>query len=158
MTKSMIFSKTTFAKLLSLFVIVMVLVAPISVNAARMVCRSDPIVFLSDGTRLQFNAVVETAKENVTSIRYVVHVPAGVSADRVVFTPNWARDVETVELVNDQAPGNYLIVANVNTGSETVAVQINASMVAQSNGGQGSTHQVVTGLSGQAIVVQFAAQ
>jgi hypothetical protein len=153
-----LFTKTSFTKWMILFLVTMIVAAPVSVHAARMLCRSDPIVFLSDGTRLQFNAAIGTARENVRSIRYELHAPAGVSIDRIVFTPNWAREIETVQLINDQAPGNYVIVAVVDTGAESASVEISAMAVARNSNGAGSTHQTATGVSGQTIVVHFAAQ
>lgn len=144
--------------LIALLVGVM-LAAPIAVqtvDAARMVCRSDPIVFLSDGTRLQFDAAIETALENIQGIHYELHVPVGVSIDRIIFTPKWAREIETVELIADQAPGNYVIVAYFDVAGDDVRVNLRGMHVARGNGGQGSTHQTVSGHTGEVLTLQFS--
>lgn len=142
-------------KLTIVISITVLFILPIVVQAARMFCRSDPIVFLSDGTRLQFNASVQTSRENLVSIHYQLHVPDGVTIDRIVFTPGWASEIETVELINDQSAGNYRIITIVNTGNEAVDIEIDAMKVSRQNGGQGSSHQTATGLSGQPIIVYF---
>jgi hypothetical protein len=149
------FSISNFAKAVTLLLLSLLTLFPIASQAASMFCRSDPILFLSDGTRLQFNASIETARNNVNGIHYQVHVPIGVSIDRIVFTPNWASDIETVELINDQANGNYQLVVLVDTGNQVVAVNVTAMRVSRNNGGQGSSHQTASGVSGQAFRLQF---
>jgi hypothetical protein len=149
------FSITNFAKAVTLLLLSLLTLFPIASQAASMFCRSDPILFLSDGTRLQFNASIETARNNVNGIHYQVHVPIGVSIDRIVFTPNWASDIETVELINDQANGNYQLVVLVDTGNQVVAVNVTAMRVSRNNGGQGSSHQTASGVSGRAFHLQF---
>jgi hypothetical protein len=124
-------------------------------RAAAMSCRSDPIVDLSDGTRLQFNIEIETALDNVIGIRYQLHVPVGVEINRINYTPSWARSREIVELIADQPPGSYQIHTMVDTGSMSVPVTVDAMMVAQSNHGEGSTRAVITGHSGQHITIAF---
>jgi hypothetical protein len=148
-------SKSNFAKAVTLLLLGILTLFPIASQAASMFCRSDPILFLSDGTRLQFNASIETASNSVNGIHYQVHVPIGVSIDRIVFTPNWASDIETVELINDQASGNYHLVAIVDTDTQGVAVTVTAMRVSRNNGGQGSSHQTASGVSGQAFRLQF---
>lgn len=155
MFKSQLLSKISVKQWLSLIMVGIFLAAPMSAYAARVFCRSDPIVFLSDGTRLQFNASIEAAREDVTGIHYFLHAPAGVTIDRIVFTPNWAREIETVELVNDQAAGNYVIVAHVSVNGPSVGVEIRAMKTAKKNGGQGSSHQTVAGNTSAPIVVSF---
>jgi hypothetical protein len=146
---------TKFVKTLIFTLIFSLVSVPAIANAASMFCRSDPIVYLSDGTRLQFEAAIATSQENIQSIQYQLHVPAGITIERIVFTPRWARAIESVELVNDQAAGNYQIDTLVNTGGEAVAVQIHAMQVSHANSGQGSTRQTATGMSGQVIVLAF---
>ena len=125
------------------------------VSAARISCRSDPIVFLSDGTRLQFNTEISTSLDDIISIRYEVHVPVGVSADRINYTPSWARAKELVVIVADQPAGSYRIVGVAMTGTPSVPMTVSAMMVSAKNGGQGSSRQSASGLSGQAISLSF---
>ena len=143
-------SKLVYALLASI-----ILMLPFQVNAASMNCRSDPIVFLSDGTRLQFNSTIETNLEGVVGIHYEVHGPVGTQIDRIVFTPRWARDLETIEYIPDQPAGNYHIVTLVQTETSNVSVEVKAMKVSQNNGGQGSTRITASGVSGQPIIITF---
>jgi hypothetical protein len=143
------------AKLVTCLLLMLYIAAVGQVNAASIFCRSDPIVYLSDGTRLQFNTEIATSLDDVIGIRYELHVPIGVGIDRINFTPSWARSKETVVLVADQAAGSYEIITLAQTGSANVATTVKAMKVSKRNGGEGSTHTSATGLSGQAITVTF---
>jgi hypothetical protein len=125
------------------------------VSAGGMLCRSDPIVDLTDGTRLQFNIEVQTAVENIIAIHYELHVPMGVDIDKITFTPNWARAKETVDLIADQPAGHYQILTFVQTEGPAVATTVKAMMVTRKNQGTGSTHKAASGISGQAIRITF---
>jgi hypothetical protein len=122
------------------------------VNAASMTCRSDPIVFLSNGTKLQIGVAVNTSLDDLNSIQYEVHVPVGVSINRVIYTPQWARSKESVTLIADQAPDTYVVLTLVKTGTPNVPTTINARKFGN---GDGLTHKVVTGVSGQVIRIGF---
>lgn len=122
------------------------------VNAASMTCRSDPIVFLSNGVKLQVGVAVETSLSDLVSIRYELHVPANVSIDHVIYTPAWARNKESVTLIADQAPNTYVVLTLVKTGTPNVPTTINARKFGN---GDGLTHKVATGVSGQVIRIGF---
>jgi hypothetical protein len=70
-----------------------------------IICRTDPLVFLSDGTRVNMTAEIRTAAQNVQGIVYTLHAPVGTSVVRIVYT---GADVqERVDFVADQAAGTY---------------------------------------------------
>ena len=140
--------------LIAVLMISMLLIVS-QVSAAHIACRSDPIVFLSDGTRLQFNTEINTSLDDISSIRYEVHVPVGVSADRINYTPSWARAKELVVIVADQPAGSYRIVGVAMTGTPSVPMTVSAMMVSAKNGGQGSSRQSASGFSGQTISLAF---
>jgi len=125
------------------------------VSAAHIACRSDPIVYLTDGTRLQFATEIATSLDDVISIRYEVHVPVGVSANRINYTPSWARAKELVVIVADQPVGSYQITGVAIAGTPSVPMTVSAMKVSAQNGGQGSSRQSASGLSGQAISIAF---
>ncbi len=139
-------SRLTIVLLLALCLVVA------QVSAASMTCRSDPIVFLSNGIKLQIGVAVETSLDDLISIKYELHVPANVSIDHVIYTPAWARNKESVTLIADQAPNTYVVLTLVKTGTPNVPTTINARKFG--NGG-GLTHKVVSGVSGQVIRVGF---
>ena len=125
------------------------------VSAAYISCRSDPIVFLSNNTIIQFAATLETSKDDVISIRYEVHVPVGVSAKRIVYVPVSMRSKETVVMVADQAPGHYWIATVAQTGTASVPTTVTARLVAASNTNLVYARQTVYGVSGQTLTITF---
>lgn len=142
---------------LVLFVLLTMLVGVVAqVNAAFISCRSDPIIFLSDGTKLQVATVVETSQDDLIHIRFEVHAPAGVTVNRVIYTPRWASTKESVVIVNDQPAGSYQIWTTVTTGTPNVTVTVKSmAFIPRRNGGQGLQRQSLPGLSGQVIVLAY---
>ncbi len=122
------------------------------VNAASMTCRSDPIIFLSDGIKLQIGVTVETSLADLVSIQYQVHVPANVTMNRVIYTPQWARNKESVTIIADQPANRYMILTLVTTGTASVPTTINSMKFGNRDG---LTRQIVSGVSGQVIAVSY---
>jgi hypothetical protein len=122
------------------------------VNAASMTCRSDPIIFLSDGIKLQIGVTVETSVNDLISIQYQVHVPANVTMNRVIYTPQWARNKENVVIIADQPANSYKIYTLVRTGTANVATTINSMKFGNRDG---LTRQQAVGVSGQIIAISY---
>lgn len=123
-------------------------------NAAFMSCRSDPIAHLSDGTLMQFNTTVETSLDNLVGIRYELHVPAGVTIEKIIFTPAWAKQKETIVVVNDQPVGSYMVVATVQTTTPNVPVTIKGFRVSKTSD-KVLSRATASGVSGQPIVLSY---
>jgi hypothetical protein len=153
--KTISLHNSTSAKVMIAFILTFCLTVIGQVNAAFISCRSDPIVWLSDGTRLQFGTVVETSLDDLIGIRYELHVPAGVTIDRIIYTPAWARNKETVVLVNDQAAGDYSLTTLVQTGTANVPVTIKGKVLERHVFGRAASRQTATGFSGQALIINF---
>jgi len=122
------------------------------VNAASMTCRSDPIVFLSDGIRLQIGVTVDTSANDVISVQYQVHVPAGVGINHVIYVPQWAKNKEIVTLVADQPADSYQVFTIVRTGTANVPVTIKSMKFGN---GDGVTRKTASGVSGQVIAIGY---
>jgi len=138
--------RLTIGVLIALFLVVA------QVSAASMSCRSDPIMFLSNGIKLQAGITVETSLADLISIRYEVHVPVNVTMDHVIFTPQWAKDKETVVLIADQPANSYKIFTLVRTGTANVPVTINSM---KWGNGDGLTRKTASGVSGQIIRISY---
>jgi hypothetical protein len=108
------------------------LAAPVTpvAQAALDGCRSDPVIYLSDGTALDISADVSTSVSNVTSIAYFVHVPQGLHAILYLATPTLGfRGKETFVLLNDAPARQYQIDTLVGTRNGAVAVTAHTTLV-----------------------------
>lgn len=139
-------TRITIAMLIALCLVVA------QVSAAHMTCRSDPIIFLSDGIKLQVGVVVDTSVDDLISVQYQVHVPAHVSIDHVVYVPQWAKNKESVTLVADQPANSYQIWTIVRTGTPNVGVTIKSMKFGN---GDGLTRTEASGVSGNVIRVGY---
>ena len=72
-------------------------------------CRTDPIVFVSDGPHLHINVAIGAPEESVASITYTIHGPVGTRADRIVYTGRGHGLDEHVVYLPDAAPETYVI-------------------------------------------------
>ncbi len=96
--------------------------APIS-EAAAGGCRSDPVVFLSDGTILDVTADIGTDVSNVREIHYVVHGPRGVTLVSAISTPTLGFEgKESFIYYDDAAPNQYITETLVQTTYNRVSV------------------------------------
>ncbi len=137
---------------LTIAVLIALCLVVAQVSAASMSCRSDPIVFLSDGIKLQIGVTVETSLADLVSIQYQVHVPANVTMNRVIYTPQWARNKESVTIVADQPADKYVVLTLVKTGTASVPTVINSMKFGN---GDGLTRKTATGVSGQVIAISY---
>ena len=85
-------------------------------------CRTDPVVLLSDGTRLTVTATIADTARDVRAVAYAIHVPAGTSLARLSFPSDGLKVRETVHVYADNQPATYGVATIVNTGATTQAV------------------------------------
>jgi hypothetical protein len=105
----MSFSKNILNRVI-LIIILVVLLAGMqfqSASAALRTCRTDPIVFLSDGHKVSLSATMATDAANVSQIKYTLHVPSGVRVTGMVFTGGDFARKEMVMVWADLPPGLY---------------------------------------------------
>jgi hypothetical protein len=115
-----------------------------------IICRTDPIVFLSDGTRVKMTADIGTAAENVQGIVYTLHAPVGTSVVRIVYTG--AHVPETVDFFADRTAGTYDTdtVVSVAGNSAQSAVGVTATTVVN-----GRHRGAATGSAGDHLLVHI---
>ena len=93
-------------------------------------CRSDPIIYLSDGTALDLTADIGTNVSNITEITYSVHVPRGLNVLLYLATPNIGfKGKEAFVLFNDAPAGQYETDTFVQTSNQGVAVTARTTLV-----------------------------
>ncbi len=111
-------------------------------DARISVCRSDPILFLSNSHKVQvsFSLPDTTAVINsVTWIHYAIHIPAGATvtsfndpSDPFVGRQDWT-------VYADAAPNEYKTVAIVTTNAPAVSTTLTQQVVLQTKTGPGSS-------------------
>jgi len=93
--------------------------------AALPLCRSDPIILLSNGTLMDVSADVSALLFEIREVRYEVHVPAGLRAIAVISTPGWPTTIERFAIYDDNLPGHYDSTTTVRTWRSGTAVTAN---------------------------------
>ena len=109
-----------------LILLVLFLLTTVPVQAARLFCRSDPVVILSDGAIFDISADISTLPFAVREVHYTLHGPVGTSTVAVIHTPTWLTSQETFEYIADQEPGVYSATVLVHTRLGNAPVTANA--------------------------------
>ena len=123
-------------------------VMPHSASAAIFLCRTDPVVQLSDGTTIQLQAAISDDQADVQQIAYTVHAPAGTTLSRVVYTGGAFAAKEPVRFFADDTPGTFDTSTVVTTGTPGVAVNVQTSV-------PGIGRASATGQSGDTLTVHI---
>ena len=103
-------------------------VSPVGSAMARLAaCRGDPIVFLSDGSKIVITLDIATDASNVQSVVYTVHAPRGTNVKKVIYTGGGLGDWETLAFFADSAPKHYTADAYVVTKDRVDVAMTNTS-------------------------------
>lgn len=129
------------------FVALLVLQTVSLTLAGSVSCRRDPIIWLSDGTRLQVVVTVETTADELQNILYTVHVPEDVTSTKIVYPGGTKAAIEEVVVVSDLAPRSYSIDTLVTTRTPGVAVVVDMMVESQRSS--------IAGVSGEHIVADL---
>ena len=124
--------------------LVLSIMGTLDVSARVRSCRGDPIVWLSNGQRVQLTVSIAADANEVSAIVYTVHAPEGTKVERSVYNgdPN-VRQKESVVFMDDHEAGRYTTETLVTLkDSSAKAVDVTAlSMVT-------SEKQAAVGVSG----------
>jgi hypothetical protein len=115
-------------------------------QARLSACRSDPKVWLSDGTKITITAQIDTDESNIVSVLYIVHAPPGLSLRKVTYTAGGLHGRESVVLYDDNEPGRYstdTIVTTSTTGIQVTSTTKLGNTSAASTSGYDRQHLVV---------------
>lgn len=118
-----------------------------TVSAAYRGCRADPIVWLSNGAKIQMMVQAQSDASSIDRIVYTVHAPVGTAVERTVYTGGALADKEEVVFVADMPSGQYTIdtlVISAETGIDVIASTRMKEQVVS-----------VTGLSNEHLVVHI---
>jgi hypothetical protein len=109
-------------------------------------CRGDPIVWLSNGTKITMTARIAAPASQVKSVTYTIHAPRGASVNKIVYTGGVLKDKERVVVVFDRVKG-YQIEARAELETTVASVTIKATVEKKKRS--------VTATSDNAIVFVF---
>ncbi|HZT95232.1 MAG TPA: hypothetical protein VFB34_00180 [Chloroflexota bacterium] len=115
-------------------------------------CRSDPVIFLSNGNMLDLSATVNTAESGVRLVTYTVHIPTGVKISRIQYTQGFLRREKVVAYADDTL-GTYDSATDVQTTRSGVAVSTTGVVVYKS--GTKSEMASTSGWSDQDLYLHF---
>ena len=116
--------------LLGLFAVVALHPTP-TAQAAAVSCRRDPIVWMSDGTKVQMVVTIASNIADVQNILYTVHTPSGVVPTKIVYPGGKKASIEQVKFVQDQTPHNYSLDVLVTTTTSGILVTVDAKRESQ---------------------------
>lgn len=141
-----------FVALPFLLAIIMVLVLPNQAHAI-LLCRSDPVVILSNGSVLDLSAAISTLPTQVEEVHYELHVPAGLRMVAAIHTPAWLTSQETFAFYSDQVPHQYQVFTTVTTtvgGADVTADSVLVNALGIKLG-----HYAVSGKEGAWLALLF---
>lgn len=78
-----------------------------SASAKAAICRTDPLVHLSNGTVVQIVAEAEADPSSIQSITYTLHVPQGLSITEVEYMGDVSPENEQLLFVDDAKDHHY---------------------------------------------------
>lgn len=118
-------------------------------SAGLDLCRTDPIVWLSNGTQIHLRAAISDNAADVQGVQYVLQLPPGVAVSRSVYTGSALRGKETVTSQTSTASGTVSVQTLVTTGASDVPVTVSAAVPGGDSGSQ-------SGLAGQQVSLTLA--
>lgn len=96
--------------------------APPAAHADLVICRSDPVITLSNGVTIDLSADITDGAADVRQVAYLLHIPLGIQVVAVVGTDGLIGLKEVFTVVADTLPGTYDSTTFVTTGQHGVAV------------------------------------
>jgi len=75
-------------------------------QARVIVCRSDPVVWLSDRTKVHLVTDISALPQQVDSIKWVLHVPQDVAVEKIMYNEGIIGSKELVTVVADAEPNS----------------------------------------------------
>jgi hypothetical protein len=113
-------------------------------------CGGDPKFQLSNNKNLTVTETIYTDRTNVKSVTYSVHLPAGVTVNRVIKSDTGLAPQEVVRLYSDNPANTYTVDLVVQVS--TAAVPVNADLKV------GGTKATGSGTTGQHLAMTVYAK
>jgi hypothetical protein len=133
-------------------VLLVLLLSGRNAQGAASACRTDPIVWLSDGHKVTLSANISADLSMVQQVAYTLHAPAGLTVTSIVHTAGGLGTKEVFYFYADQ-PAKHYTTNTVVRSSARVAVTANTSITVQGGGNVGSASATGTTNAGIATAV-----
>ncbi len=95
---------------------------PIALASAG-VCRTDPVISLSNGKTLTMYEIVHTTPANIAGVTYTVHVPTGITATAITYPGAVPAAQQTVTVQSDNRKHRYDVYSTVLTLTPKIKVK-----------------------------------
>jgi hypothetical protein len=107
------------------------LVTPLTAagSHAAGVCRSDPIVWLSNGYKVQLASSIFASPSAVSAVDYDLHVPAGVAVTKLVYTKGRIGRLEHISVYADSASKTDYLARSTAHASVTAIDKVSMQLV-----------------------------
>jgi len=106
--------------------------------AAASVCRTDPVVILTDGTIIDISASIDTPLFNLQHVTYELHGPVGSRVLLVLRTPNLPNTTESFQFYADgpadQIQTDTLVTTSTSNAGVTATTLVGLRMRSVSGG------------------------
>ncbi|HMA35832.1 MAG TPA: hypothetical protein VKY74_15305 [Chloroflexia bacterium] len=116
-------------------------------------CRGDPIVFLSNGYRVQMTASIATDAANIQHVTYTLHAPTGTVVTQVVQTSGGLSAKESLVFYADNPPMDYNTDTLVTSSDNSITVTATTAVTAMGRGG--SSQGEADGQTNQHLLVSL---
>jgi hypothetical protein len=90
--------------------------APRGAHASYSICRTDPVVLLSNGATVTLEADATIDASQVQDVTYTLHVPSGLSLQGIVYDAQYSS-LEVVNVIPDVLANRYWATVKVDTTS-----------------------------------------
>jgi hypothetical protein len=135
-------------------IVLSLIILPVLPFGARsLICRSDPVVILTNGVTLDIGASLDVLPFDVTEVHYELHVPKGVHALLAIHTPAWLTSQETFKVIDDMSGNNYKVITTAHTRKGDASVTADTVLVSALKIKLGAYS--ASGSEGDALTVSF---
>ena len=125
---------------------------PGSAFAGVTVCRTDPVVTLSNGVTVTMAASIYDTQSDIQKVVYALHAPARVTVISITWPNDPLSSKESVQYYADNTSGRYTTQTTVTTGTKGKSV----SATTQAQNSLTWISASTSGTSGSAITISVS--
>jgi hypothetical protein len=112
--------------------------------ASQGVCRSDPVVVLSNLQVMDLSATINDNSSDLNNVSYSMSLPQGVRPLLVIATDGLVGQHETFSWTANQPAGQYSVTTYVSTGATVPVTAVGISILSKSYSQNGTSNENIT--------------